>query len=692
MKNDYLSLVKKLLFFIILLSSFNSDAQLTSDEKIQIKVLKREIETAKHDSTIINAWMAWDNIIYSADPDLDFQLNRKIVDLCEKNLKKSLSKKDSNFFKKNYAQALHNLGIIFFDKGDYAKAVNYFSRSLKLKEELSDLKGQAASINNIGNIYLELANYTKATEYYERSLKISKQLKDNNAIASLLGNLGLIDASLKDFENAIKNQKLSLEIRKVIGDKKGIASCLSNIGQVYNEQGDYDKALSYYSQGLKIYQEIDDIQGIIMSQNDFGTTYFDKKDYSKAIEFGNRALSLAKKRGATLQQEVSYGILYKSYEANKNFRKAFEMHKLYTELKDSLKSEENQKEIIRQEFKYSYDKKAASDSIKDALANKVKDALLTAEKADNLRHTLEAKRQKEQKYMLYGGLLVAILLGVFVFNRFRLANKQKLIIQTQKQQVDKAFVELEGKNTEILDSINYAKRIQNAILPSNSIVKEYLKDSFIIYKPKDIVAGDFYWLEFKENKILFAAADCTGHGVPGAMVSVICNNGLNRSVREYGLTTPGEILDKTREIVIQEFEKSEDDVKDGMDIALCSIEENILHYAGANNPLWIFRNKQLIEIKADKQPIGKFETQNSYTTHSFDLRKGDTIYLFTDGFTDQFGGEKNRKYKSKAYQELLLSIQDKSMENQKEYIEQEFFKWKGDNEQVDDVCIFGVRV
>jgi serine phosphatase RsbU (regulator of sigma subunit) len=291
-----------------------------------------------------------------------------------------------------------------------------------------------------------------------------------------------------------------------------------------------------------------------------------------------------------------------------------------------------------------------------------------------------------------------------------------------------------------MDSITYAKRIQSAILPPAKVVKEYLQESFIFYKPKDIVAGDFYWLESichsepvelstngskessilrqaqddNSNIVLFAAADCTGHGVPGAMVSVVCNNGLNRSVREYGLTDPGEILNKTREIVVQEFEKSEEEVKDGMDIAICSLEGNTLKYAGAHNPLWIIRPRHsgldpeslndkiagqarnddydLIETKANKQPIGKFDNPEPYTTHTIELQKGDSLYIFSDGYADQFGGEKGKKLKTANFKKLLLSIQKENMTNQKQLINEAFENWKGNLEQLDDVCVIGVKI
>jgi serine phosphatase RsbU (regulator of sigma subunit) len=295
-------------------------------------------------------------------------------------------------------------------------------------------------------------------------------------------------------------------------------------------------------------------------------------------------------------------------------------------------------------------------------------------------------------------LVVLIVIGVIIFwNRSlkreitaRKEAEEQLNISYKEIHFQKDLVD--EKNREITDSIKYAKRIQSAILPPNKLVKEHLKDSFVLYKPKDIVAGDFYWLETKGDRVLFAAADCTGHGVPGAMVSVVCNNGLNRSVREYGLTDPAEILNKTREIVIQEFEKSEEEVKDGMDIAICSLENNVLKYAGANNPLWIVRDGDIMETKANKQPIGKFMKPEPFITHTFNLEAGDTFYIFSDGFIDQFGGEKGKKFKAKNFKDLLLMVQDLSMEDQKTKIDSVFYEWMADFEQLDDVCVMGVRV
>lgn len=260
-------------------------------------------------------------------------------------------------------------------------------------------------------------------------------------------------------------------------------------------------------------------------------------------------------------------------------------------------------------------------------------------------------------------------------------------------------------NEEIKASISYAKRIQQAILPSMNLITANLPQSFVYYKPKDIIAGDFYWMhllpqpngwEVDGNVVLFAAADCTGHGVPGAMVSVVCNNALNQSVKEFGITQPNLILEKARDLVIETFAESTESVQDGMDISLCALntKTNELQYAGANNPIWIIRKdkKEVEEIKANKQPIGKDDFMKPFTNHTIQLNKGDTIYIFSDGYADQFGGPKGKKFKSKPFKELLLSISNNSLDKQKELIEKHFIEWKGNLEQIDDVCVIGVKI
>lgn len=323
-----------------------------------------------------------------------------------------------------------------------------------------------------------------------------------------------------------------------------------------------------------------------------------------------------------------------------------------------------------------------------------------------------------------GLLVVLVFFGFYKIRTNQLRKRQKELEQTveertrevviQKEEADKQREIAEEKNQEILDSINYAKRLQNAILPPPKLVEKWLKDSFILYLPKDIVAGDFYWMETLEVEgeelVMFSAADCTGHGVPGAMVSVVCSNAMNRAVKDFNLHDPGKILDKVVELVQSHFEKSEDVVKDGMDVALCVLnkKKKIVWFSGAHNPLYRvtslgtsvdenlktieFGDRKLVEYKADKQPVGAFDNMKPFSTQEIKLNPNDVVYLSSDGFPDQFGGEKGKKYKYGKFKDFLLSMESENMDKQREMLNMEFESWKGEIEQVDDVCVIGVRV
>ena len=304
--------------------------------------------------------------------------------------------------------------------------------------------------------------------------------------------------------------------------------------------------------------------------------------------------------------------------------------------------------------------------------------------------------------IINGGLLnltVALFLIFLIQTRYKLHKKEiisRLSLKTSNDQLVRQKNIIEEKNQEITDSITYARRIQEAILPSKKSINACINDCFVYYQPKDIVAGDFYWIEETPKGLLIAVADCTGHGVPGAIVSVICNNALNRAVREYNLYEPAAILDKVTELVITTFEKSATDIKDGMDIALCRINKDgkSIEFAGANNPLWIF-DKDEIEsqkIKGCKQPIGRFLTQQPFKGNTIPVKKGNILYLFTDGFADQFGGKRGKKYKYKPFNNLLSKIKEQKMSDQLNSIQSEFETWKDDFDQIDDVCVFGIRL
>jgi len=299
----------------------------------------------------------------------------------------------------------------------------------------------------------------------------------------------------------------------------------------------------------------------------------------------------------------------------------------------------------------------------------------------------DEQRQKYSKDIMLMGVLILLIMAERAKKAKKDIVKKNKIIEHQKHLV-------EEKNREITDSIEYALRIQTAILPPQKIVKQYLENSFILYKPKDIVAGDFYWMETIDDLILFAACDCTGHGVPGAMVSVVCHNALTRAVKEFGFMQPGKILDKTAEIVLESFSKSEEEIHDGMDISICSYntKTKTLEWAGANNSLILINNGQLIETKANKQCIGYNDNVKPFTNHQFNIQPDTSIYLFTDGFADQFGGENKKKLTKKRFKELLLSLQYLPFQEQARELNEFITNYKKDTEQTDDILVIGVRV
>jgi tetratricopeptide (TPR) repeat protein len=716
----------RVVFFVIALFITRANAQLPPGLQEKTDSLNAIVETARHDTIKIKAWQEWDDLIYLFDPEMDFELNKKIEALSATNLQGKPNRSERKFFlaarsgalnvigsihyrrgefdvakkllnesvgikfqigdKKGAAFALNNLGNVYRDQGNLDQAIDYYSRSLKIKELLGDSVSVASSLSNIGLIYEELGELERSKEFLTRSMEVSEKLGDDGAYAIALTNLGNIyHTKAGEDEKALECYKKALEIHEAAGDKYAIAYSLINFGAIYFKRGEYDSALYFYTRGMQESEAFGDKKLVSHAMNNIGDIYRIRGQLNLAVEYGSKSLELAKEVGS-LEKICNASLsLWQSHRELGHYKQALEMYELYNTFHDSILSQENHQAVIRQGFKYEYEKQAEADSLKAVESAKVKDAQLAAGQAENYR-------RKQQSYYLFAGLGLAILFGGFIFSRFRITQRQRRIIENQKLEVDHAYLELGEKNQEILDSINYARRIQNAILPPDRIVRQHLKQSFILYKPKDIVAGDFYWLQERNNEVLFAAADCTGHGVPGAMVSVVCNNGLNRSVREFGLSDPGKILDKTREIVIQEFEKSEDDVKDGMDISMCALKGNQLKWAGANNPLWLIRNHELIEYKPDKQPIGKYAEAKPFTVQHVELRQGDTIYIFTDGYSDQFGGERGKKFKAANLKQLLLSINAETMERQCSIIHEAFEKWRGKHEQVDDVCVIGVRI
>ncbi len=722
---------KQALFIFLSLFVFSNTVFANRDSLWQVWNSKK-----MPDTTRLNALnnLAWD-FLYE-NPDSCYRIAQILIDHAHK---KKIRKWESGG---------HNIqGISYAVRGDNESALRSFEKCIELKYIEKDRRGVAATLNNVGLLYDGMGNYPKALEKFFESLKIKEELKDSLGLAMGYGNIAIVYDNIKEFDKAFLYYKKGNAINKKLGNKNGYTriyhdmainlkergkidssllvfeECMNlfeeegidrtqlymNIGVIYSLKGEFGKAESYLKNA---------IQGSIKNENKtdqaaayghLGKLYYDLNDYNQALLNSHKGFDVANEIGAYRQVLDNANWLYLVYKKQGNNAKALYYYEAFIKAKDTLFNEEKTKDMARYEVRFETDKKAAEDSITHAKEKEIKNAEISRKNAELDQQDTEIKAKRNQQFFLFGGLGLVLIFAGFMYNRFKVTQRQKNVIEEQKNKVEEQNVliqhqkhEVEEKNKEITDSINYAKRIQEAILPSRYSLVENLKNGFVLYKPKDIVAGDFYWLEKVGNKIYFAAADCTGHGVPGAMVSVVCSNALSKALLEEGITEPGKILDRTRELVIEKFSKSGSDVKDGMDISLCVLnmenDSDNLQWSGANNPLWIIRKDavELEELKADKQPIGKYGEPKPFTTHRINLKAGDSFYIFTDGYADQFGGVvegsgAGKKFKAATFKKLLLSIQDKSMDEQKELINSTFENWRGELEQVDDVCVIGVR-
>lgn len=596
-----------------------------------------------------------------------------------------------------FMRTLLRLGNIQSYTGKYGKAIELFSDAYQIAERLNDTTALANALNSLGNCYYYTQEFDQAITYLQRALDVRVQQGDLPMIANSLNNLAGPYFFKQDYDTVKVLYRQAIAIHQKSGDRYQTGIGINNLGLALEYAGDLDSALFYYKEAQAILEEGDFKRGLISVYLNIGAVYHARKKYELAAEMTQKSIDMAIDIDSKFNVVEGYNELSKIYGATKDWKRSLSAFQLMHHYHDSLQRESHSKSTAsaqaKFEAKYQNAKKQQQIELQRAQLDKAEE---------------ETKRQNLMKLVFAAALVVALIFGWFVVRSNRRKEKDNRIITLQKQQV-------EEKNKEILDSITYAKRLQDAILPPPKLFSKLLPESMVLYSPKDIIAGDFYWLEAHEGAIYYAAADCTGHGVPGAMVSVVCSNMLNRAVNEFGLREPGEILDKTRELVVEYFQQGKDEVKDGMDIALCSITADLrsVTFAGANNPLWLISDREgivlddlnvsvnetvgdngrkLFEIKGDKQPVGLHEASAPFRTVKVDLVKGDTLYVFTDGFADQFGGPKGKKFKSKPFKELLLRIDDLPMKDKHDRIKAEFENWRGELEQIDDVCIIGVKV
>jgi tetratricopeptide (TPR) repeat protein len=615
------------------------------------------------------------------------------------------------------ASCYNNIGLIHKTQGRYAEALESHQKALAIHERIGDQQGIASCYNNIGLIHTNQGRYAEALESYQKALTIRERIGDQQGIAACYGNIGNIHADQGRYAEALEAYQKALTILKRIGDQQGIAACYGNIGIIHVAQGWYAEALEAYQKALAISERIGDQKDIALSYTNIGTLYQAQGLYSIARSYFQKALAIAQPLGLQDELDDIYLNLAQTDSAlaalgqNHLWKSAYLHHRLYAAYKDSVLNKESIRKQAQLESQYEYEKKTA---------------LLKAEQEKERALATAQLRQRETQRNLSLLALGIALIGLVTFAiLYRKIRQQRDLIQKQSDEIQQKNLALEQynaelkstnqaleesnriiqqqaetlleKNEEILDSIRYAERIQRAILPSAEKWQRLLPQSFLLYKPRDIVAGDFYWLEETEQYIFLGVADATGHGVPGAFVSIVCANALHKAVLEEGLESPAEILWRVREVVVSQLTQAGEKVKDGMDIALIRFakeDQSRAVFAGANRPLWIVSAEGLLEVTGTRQPIGYVEEPKAFEEVELMLgsRAPAMVYAFTDGIVDQMGGPKGRKLLPKGMREWLSGLWSQPVAEQAESLTALFETWRGDRPQIDDVTIVGVRV
>ncbi len=607
------------------------------------------------------------------------------------NFNKSLKLYEALGDKNRMAVSYENIGIIYDNQGYISRALEFYYKSLKIYEESGSKQDVANAFNNIASTYINQGDFNRGLTLLKKSLKIFEETGYKHGIAATLTNIGNIFSKQKNYKKALEWHHKSLVVYEEVKSKEGIATCFNNIGAIYHKQNNLPEALEWLNKSLKICEETGNKEALIGVLNDVGAIYLKQKKYQRAGTYCKRSLEIAKETGYPEKIRNASINLTDIYQETGDYKNALAMHKLFKLMSDSINNVETHKSGLKKQMQHDFDKKEQATRL-DQLK---KDAALKVEK------------QKEAliRNSFICGFALMLLFALVILRSYRQKKKANIIITQQKDEVEVAYRKIEEqkhlveeKHKEITDSINYAERIQRSFLATKQLLDENLKDHFIIFQPKHIVSGDFYWASKLNNgQFALVIADSTGHGVPGAIMSILNISCLENSVIEKHLIDPCEILNHTRTKIIERLKKdgSIDGGKDGMDCSFISFdfEKSTLTYAAANNPIWIVRGNEFLEFKPDKMPVGKHDRDTiSFTQHTINLLPNDMVYSLTDGFPDQFGGPKGKKFKYKQLKDFLLLIADKPVIDQNENLTNIFNKWKGDLEQVDDVTFIGIRI
>lgn len=583
----------------------------------------------------------------------------------------SLSNSEQIGFEEGIRKALNNLGVIYLNNELFNKALHYFLRSLKLAEAARDSSTMASLYNNCGVIYLRLNEFEQSKRYGLKAIGNGRSTLTPEAMADLYVNLGAAYRNLGLRDSAETCINAAEALLKSSNSKRARQNYWIGRGLLYSELKQHAKALSCFD-SARVYAMNPSDEVLVLSNK---AEEYIKLDQSKlAIRYFEEAFRIGENIKAYNNLSYISKELLQLYSKSGQRDKLQRFLKLHLAYRDSNDKYVKAQQIRQQQLEFDYERKQVADSLKFAQREQLKN--LELELAEG-----KLNREKTFRFALIVLLGSVIILAVFLYNRFFITRRQNRIIASQKLIV-------EEKNREMLDSIHYAQRLQSAILPPLEEIRKELGGE-ILYLPKDIIGGDFYFFEKHNGLLYFAVCDCTGHGIPGAIMSVVCHQALHKAIYEFNKIRAHELLDKARELVIAQLHAADQNIKDGMDCSLLVMNPNTREYSwsGANNPLWIWDEDGFKELKPDKQPVAWYEMAGAFTEQQGRLKPQSKLCLFSDGYADQFGGEKGKKFKTKQLRELLEQEMAKGNRNLIGVLHTRFYSWKGSLDQIDDVAV-----
>ncbi len=591
------------------------------------------------------------------------------------------------------ASSFGNIAAIYYNQGKVEEALKNYNKCLTLRQMINDKFNIAPSLNNIGNIYDGQGQTEKALSYFEQSLKLCLEIKDRKGEAISLNDISSICIKNGQTDKALEYLTRCLKIQEEIGSKYDAAYTLESMGNLYKLLGKTKLAIETFNKSLDLRIELDDKQGISYSYNSLGTAYMEQKEYKKAENFALKSLEISKQIGYPRNVRNVAQLLYQIYKKENKAPEALKMFELYIKMQDSILNTETREASIKSQLQYEFAKKFIADSIKNVEEKNISATKIALQNS-------ELKQQQTMRYVLVFGLILVGAFLIFFYNRFRVTRHQKNIIQTQSQITEKQRSELEIKNKNITESILVAKEIQYIIFPSEAELAKTFSQHFMFFKPCDILSGDFLWLKTVGQKTYLVLGDCTGHGVPASLLTMFANEFLNKIIIQQKINKANEILAMINEEIynyVQRKQKNSKSLDEGMDIGLCIIdkEKNELTFCGAKTNLF-YTNKQgeLSIATGNKINLGKeLITKESCIEHALTIAGIDTIYMTTDGLTDQLKYKTNKtKFGFKGFENFILKNASLTLADQKNEMQKVFEEIVLQHAQIDDVLVFAGKI